>query len=62
MKKINDEDGDESVLTDDDADDVGCIDLSVGSDSDAYFEVVLCIETKLPDVVVSDFDSDVQLN
>ena len=60
VKMINHEDVDESVWPDDDVDDVGFIYLVVGLISDADFQCVLCVETKLPDVVVSKFDSDVQ--
>ena len=62
VKMIINEDMDESVFPDDDVDDVGSIDMGVGLDSDADFEGLLCVETELPDVVVSEFSSDVQLN
>ena len=50
------------MLHDDDVDDVGWIVFGAGLDSDADFEGVLCVETKLPDIIVSEFDSDVKLN
>ena len=45
-----------------DVDDVGCIVLDTGSESDADFEGVLCVESELPVDVVDDFVNNSQLN
>ena len=54
MKTIGNEDEDVSVVVDDIVDDVGCIDLNKGYDSDVDFERVICVDTKMLDVVVRD--------
>ena len=51
-----------SVEDNNDVDDVGCIVLDAGSELDADFEGVLCVETDLPVDVVDDFVNNSQLN